>query len=162
MPKAKTGPEAIDRDHLRAEALRLRARNYTYQEIADELGIKRSTAHSYVKTAMGEIIREPAEEVVALELDRYDEMQRLVREAIVNKGELDRVPHWLKISEARAKLLGLHHKAVLDLNRSTGNLSDVDVWLSVHLGKAGAAPSIDLDQVTSVADFEQKLADGAE
>jgi transposase-like protein len=153
----KTGPDAIERERRRADALELREKGYSYRAIAQELGVSLDTAHQDVKTAMAAITKEPAETVLALELARLDEYERRLREAIEG-GDLDRIDSALRVQARRAKLLGLDHKAILDLNRSTGNLSDVDLWLAHQLGKHVAETNkVDLDTVTSVEDFEAKL-----
>jgi hypothetical protein len=155
----KTGPDAIEREYRRAEALELREKGYSYRAIATELGVSLDTAHQDVKTAMAAITKEPAETVLALELARLDEYEKRLRKAIED-GDLDRIDSALRVQARRAKLLGLDHKAVLDLNRSTGNLSDVDLWLAEMLGKRAverATTEIDLDNIESVEDFEAKL-----
>ncbi|RYF56189.1 MAG: helix-turn-helix domain-containing protein [Comamonadaceae bacterium] len=153
----KTGPDAIERERRRAKALELREQRYSYRAIAAELGVSLDTAHTDVKEAMAAITKEPAEQVLALELANLDEYERRLRIAIEG-GDLDRIDSALRVQARRAKLLGLDHKAVLDLNRSTGSLSDVDLWLAHQLGKHVAETNkVDLDTVTSVEDFEAQL-----
>jgi hypothetical protein len=57
----------------RAEAARLRGQGETYRAIADQLGIDVHTAFDDVKAAVAAVVREPAEQVVTLELRRLDE-----------------------------------------------------------------------------------------
>lgn len=60
-----------------AEALRLRSRGWTYQQIADELGYyDRRTAYRAVEQALKDTLQEPAENLRKLEVDRLDEMYR--------------------------------------------------------------------------------------
>lgn len=54
------------------EAARLRARGLTYREIGDRLGMAPQSAHEAVQRALVEAVREPADEVRALELARLD------------------------------------------------------------------------------------------
>ena len=122
----RTGDTA-ERD---AEALRLRADNKTYQQIADALGYtNRSAARKAVERALVATVREPAEEVRELQLVQLD---RLAREALavlerehvlVSHGRtiyaddgsamlddgpiLSAIDRLLKIQERKAKLLGL-------------------------------------------------------
>lgn len=65
-----------------AQALKLRADNWTYQRIADELGISRTQAFEDVDEALKEITSEPAALTLKFELDRLDEMQRPLNEVI--------------------------------------------------------------------------------
>lgn len=63
-------PDTAARD---AEAARLRARGLSYPRIAQELGYADHTGAYYaVKRALAAIVKEPAEEVQALELERLD------------------------------------------------------------------------------------------
>lgn len=63
-------PASANRD---AEAANLRAKGATFQEIADQLGFgDRSTARQSVYRAIADVIREPAEEVLKVELERLD------------------------------------------------------------------------------------------
>lgn len=75
-------PEGAER---RAEACRLRAQGLSYQAIADRLGITKASAYETVQIALAEIVREPAEQLLQLEVQRlYLEMERL-------DAELDRL-----------------------------------------------------------------------
>lgn len=130
----KTGPEAIEREYRRAEALELRKQGFSYREIARQLGVSLDTAHTDVKEAMAAIAREPAETVVELELARYDEIQQKLRTAILEAGDLDRVTQWIQVSNQRAKILGLYHKAVLDLNKDNSTLADAQIWIAAMRG----------------------------
>jgi hypothetical protein len=119
-------PEQAAKD---AEAARLRARGMSYPAIARELGYaSHSSAVDAVARALADITREPAEELVTIELERLDAI--LVRmhgvmdstHYVVSRGEV--VEHEgaplvddgpviaaamaiLRIEESRRKLLGL-------------------------------------------------------
>lgn len=68
-------PASAERD---AKAARLRSAGHTFQEIADQLGFgDKSTARQSVYRAIADVIKEPAEEVLKVELDRLD--QQLTR-----------------------------------------------------------------------------------
>jgi len=72
-----TGPP-LEIAARRAEAARLRGEGWAYRDIAKELDIDVHTAHDDVKAAVKAIVREPAEDVMALELQRLDaELVRL-------------------------------------------------------------------------------------
>jgi hypothetical protein len=112
----------------RAEAARLRARSYTYREIAAALDIPVSVAHEDVQEAMREVLAEPAEAARKLELEKLDAAERRVREVlerrhltvshgrvITQDGEpveddgpaMQAATTLVRISESRRKLLGL-------------------------------------------------------
>lgn len=111
-----------------AEAARLRAQGWAYRRIAAHLGISVSTAHTRVERALKETVQEAAAEVRTLELERLDAlyvaaMDVLERQhvtvshgKVIYQGEqpliddgpvLAAIDRLLKISERRAKLLGL-------------------------------------------------------
>ncbi|WP_220183368.1 hypothetical protein [Sphaerisporangium album] len=67
-------PRTAKRD---AEACRLRARGYTYEQIAVELKMSgKGRAYDAVQRALADTVREPAEEVRQLEVLRLDELYR--------------------------------------------------------------------------------------
>lgn len=120
-------PQVAARD---AEACRLRARGYLYDQIAAELGISKTQAYESVKRALKETLQEPADEVRQLELMQLDELARAARKVlegthyVVSHGKVVRlvedgppleddapvlaaIDRLVKISESRRKLLGL-------------------------------------------------------
>lgn len=148
-PKGMT-PERRERS---AKALALRKQGMTYAQIGRELGVSEVTAFNDVKKALHEIIREPAESVRQMELERLDEaLLRLNTElgAVVKARKdgdmgLDRsvtaitriTDSQLKIQERRARLLGLEQfKAEVNL----------DVTQAIHdaIGTVTGASEADL------------------
>ncbi len=93
-----------------AEALRLRAAGLDYRAIGAMVGCSPSTAHARVRKALSLVNYEHAEEVRAVELERLDVLTRRCL-GLVNDPDagvaLAAVAGCLKISERRAKLLGL-------------------------------------------------------
>lgn len=60
-----------------AEAARLRSQGLTYPEIAERLGWRhKGDAHNAVTRALKAVVREPAEQLIAIELDRLDTRER--------------------------------------------------------------------------------------
>jgi hypothetical protein len=91
--------------HVRA--IELRKAGVTFQQIADQLGYANAAgAHKAVTTALREMLREPTEELRALEVARLDHMLLGIWQKATSGGtwEIDRA---LKIMERRAALLGL-------------------------------------------------------
>lgn len=111
-----------------AEAARLRSRGMGYRAVAEAMGVDVHTAHDMVRRALAEIVREPAEDVIQLELAKLDDMQAAVmrvleaRHYTVSNGRLiylgdgepleDDAPvlaavdRLVRISESRRKLIG--------------------------------------------------------
>ena len=91
------------------QVLELRRAGMTFQQIADEVGYAdRSNAHAAYKRAIARAFQQPAAEVRELEADRLDRLQLAVW-ARALRGDLAAVDRVLKISERRARLLGLDH-----------------------------------------------------
>lgn len=102
-----TAPEVITAKERAADALRLRKEGATFAEIADALGYNSTqAAHGAVKRALDAIIREPAAEVLAVELERLDALWR-GNYPKAQAGDHHAVSSCLRIMERRAKLLGL-------------------------------------------------------
>ncbi len=138
MPPNHTGPAAIDRKHQQAEALRMRRRSKTYAEIADHFGVSRSTAHKMVKDALGEIIREPAEQVLDFELDKLDKLERKLEAQL--KADPDKaVNAYVKVMQHRARLLGLYPTE----GKTELTIPDALEWIRAM--RAGGTPTAGAD-----------------
>lgn len=94
-----------------ALAVELRAHGKSYQEIADHLGYaNKRTAYNLVQEGLREIIKEPAEELRALECRRLDEALAEMMDQVRNgtdTGKREAVDRLIKIMDRRAKYLGL-------------------------------------------------------
>jgi len=121
----------IDTAERDAECARLRARDHTYQQIADTTGFtSRTGARFAVERALARTITEPGEELRRIELMKLDALARAAwrvleaRHYLVSQGRLIRledgappleddgpvlqaIDRLLKISERRSRLLGL-------------------------------------------------------
>ena len=141
IPARKAGVSEKKAERV-VQALKLRQRGYTYDDIGKALGIAKSIAHGYVKDAMRQLAEDQTEETQqlrALEVARLDEMSvqaykvLFAKHYTINSGSvvyhngaevLDDAPvlraidRLLKISERRAKLLNL------DLQKEAGVDSD--------------------------------------
>lgn len=135
------------------EALEMRRQGFSYLQIARKLGYSyASGAEKAVRRALKYVIREPAEAVRKMELDRLDEMLRSIWER-VKKGDLLAMDRALRIEERRAKLLGLDTIAektdkplVIRVIEGTG----MD-----GLDSGGSLPSSSIEQAQSGMDFEE-------
>ena len=91
-------------------AVELRKLGFTYQKIADQLGVSVSAAHKMVMTALKELNEktvEGAEELRRLELERLDEWLLRIAQEIKNGNVLGAIDRGVRIMDRRAKLLGL-------------------------------------------------------
>lgn len=131
-------------------ALELRKAGATYEQIGQQLGMTRQSAHKAVKTALESIAKESSEEaaeVLVLELERLDQMLTglWVSARQGNVASVDRV---LRIMERRSRLLGLDADST---TRLEGTTIQVQVAWPVADPKAQPDPLIvDGDSFTGV------------
>ena len=99
--------QQLQASERRRQALQLRLAGVSYEEIASRLGYSdRGSAWRSVMAALKTTLREPADELRKLELERLDRLLLGVWPQAVrgNQGSIDRA---LRIMERRARLLGL-------------------------------------------------------
>jgi len=107
MGEPKTSKRRLEAVEKQQRALEMRKRGTSFQAIADELGYSnKSGAYKAVMSAIEKMLREPAEEVRTLELERLDELLSGLWEKAV-KGDAAALDRVLRIMERRAKYLGL-------------------------------------------------------
>ena len=99
----------------RAKAIQLRIAGASYEQIAAKVGYaSRGAAHKAVNEEIAKIPREPAKDLLALELQRLDAMHlALWTQAIQEKDQfaIDRI---VKLMDHRAKLTGLYQMQAED------------------------------------------------
>lgn len=71
---AKTTAKDAKRAHAANQALTMRKTGHSYREIADTLNTSVSTAHKYVQDALAAITKDSAEEVLKLQMERYNSL----------------------------------------------------------------------------------------
>lgn len=103
----KTNAIVIEAKARAAEAMRLRMEGHTFTKIAELAGYKSSqSAHDAVKRALHAVIREPAEALIKLELERLDVLWQS-QYMNAQQGDVQAMNACMKLMERRAKLLGL-------------------------------------------------------
>ncbi len=105
----KTTPKKIDIAERREKALELRKMGHTIRDIAEQLDIAVSTAHEDISATLKELHQktiESGETLRELELQRLDMALHAIALQVAS-GDLGAVDRWIKLSERRAKLLGL-------------------------------------------------------
>ena len=150
----KVTPETIEAQKRVVKALELRAMAMTYQQIADApypggpggtmYGGDRHNCRRAIVAAYEETIKEPADEVRQLEIQRLDMMLLGLAKKGMFKGNVPAVQAGLKVAERRAKLIGLD--APTEINQRGGG----NVQLVVNpdaLGPAGMAEAtVEIDE----------------
>lgn len=102
-----TGLKTIQEVERGAKALELRKAGATYEEIAKQLGYADPSGPQKVVMRMLQAIRrEPAEELVTLELSRIDRLFLTAYDQAL-KGSLPAIDRCIRLMERRAALLGL-------------------------------------------------------
>jgi DNA-binding CsgD family transcriptional regulator len=71
-PQAKTSATSIVATQRRAEMLRLRLAGHTLEQIGEQMDIQPESVYGVISRALQSIVREPGEELLALELARCD------------------------------------------------------------------------------------------
>jgi hypothetical protein len=109
-PRPPPTPEKRARQERQRErrrlALSLRLAGATYEEIGRQLGCSAPGALHLVTRAVRDAGRDPAEQLLRLELDRLDRLQLGVWQRALN-GDVEAMDRVLKLMGRRAKLLGL-------------------------------------------------------
>ena len=122
---------AAEQNERRRKALELRKAGANYQQIADRLGLaNKSMAWQAVHAAIRDIVREPAEAVLTIELARLDALLLGVWTA-AKAGDVRAIDRALRIMERRSAYLGL------DAPKRTE-----------HTGKDGGPIELDLSKLT--------------
>jgi hypothetical protein len=102
----KTGKKRIESVERQKRAMELRLLGKTYEAIAQELGCTPAGAWKMIVTAMDATIRDPADKLRQIELDKLDRQEE-VWAPLARLGDKDALDAWIKIQASRRKLLGL-------------------------------------------------------
>ncbi len=127
-----------------ADVIRLRVAGFNFREIAAELRVSVSTAHADYVEAMKKIretTRESAEEVRSVELDRLDRMIRALETKAFGDGDTRAIDTLLKVSERRAKLLGLDAPEKHDIQAGVATPEAAAALVRQAFGEHGAQKS---------------------
>lgn len=136
--------EQIELDH---EAAEMRSRSKTFREIGSAFGVSAKTAYCMVRRAIEDVPRESTKELIALELEKLDYLERTYLEImdkehpyisasgrvamfdgellIDDRPTLEAMTGLLRVSERRGRLLGLNAPTRAELT-STVSMSIED------------------------------------
>lgn len=117
----------LDTALRRREALAMRQRGKSYQEIADALGYSsRSAASTDINKMIKELPQENAHHLRKIEVERMDQLLDAMWDKAM-KGDGWAVDRCLKIMERRAKLLGLDAPIVTKVEMVTEDVIDKQI-----------------------------------
>jgi hypothetical protein len=119
--ESATSPRRIKAvEEKQLAALEYRKMGYTYAQIAESLGYATAQgAYCAIQSALTRIIREPAEEVLKIELERLDAMFVKPYQAATN-GDLMAIGTCLNIMARKAKFLGIDAPARSEISGPNG------------------------------------------
>ena len=119
--KNQTSPSTIDAKVRAARALELRMEGMKFDDIAEELGYAgRQGAYDAVSRELKALTREPAEEVLRLDLERLDKMWG-IHYLNAQAGDAVALSSCMRIMERRARLLGLDSPAKTEITGKDGS-----------------------------------------
>jgi hypothetical protein len=104
-----TSPKLIALRKKQSTCLTLRAQGYNYAQIAEHMKRPVNTIYRWVSESMDRLVKEPAEQVLRLELARLDDMQSAIFQDAHN-GDLSAIAMVLRLQDQRCRLLGLYPK----------------------------------------------------
>lgn len=108
------------------QALELRKAGASFDQIAERLGYSdRSGAHRAVSRALQSVLKEPAEELRALEAERLDRLLLAFWNDALD-GDVKAADRVLRIMDQRAKLQGLNMPTKIDVD-STVTVDPADI-----------------------------------
>lgn len=117
---AKTSPETTAAKKRAARALELRMEGKTFAEIAKEVPYNSpQAAYDAIKRALDAVTREPAEELLKLELERLDVLWQ-IQYLNAQGGDVQALAGCMKIMERRARMLGLDAPARTEVTGKDG------------------------------------------
>lgn len=100
-----TSPFQIELQKRRAEALEYRIQGYTYEQIGETMECSITTAFEYVDHSLKAITREPAENLMALELSRLDQLLTAFFTNAMG-GDVNAAGVVQRVMERQSKLVG--------------------------------------------------------
>lgn len=103
----------------RLRALELRQQGWSYRQIAADIGKSPSMAHKYVARALQETTAEAVDDLRLLEGERLDAAQAAIW-PMVMAGDIAALNGFIRLSERRAKLLGLDAPSKQELTGKDG------------------------------------------
>lgn len=105
--QSRVNPKKVRAAARQRQAMELRKAGLSYGAIAAELGYAHArAAQKAVETCLHDYYREPAEDLLKLELERLDRMQAGIYGDAIS-GDLGAVQMMLRIMERRARYTGL-------------------------------------------------------
>lgn len=163
--ESATSPRRIEAVERQRQAVELRKAGASFRQIAEQLGYSSAGgAYKAVMTALRKTLREPADEMRGLELDRLD-MLTFALWSEAQQGNLGAIDRLLRVMERRAKLLGLDAPSKVAPTTPDGTMpwQQVIVYIPDN-GRdspkpAAAAPDVTAIEAVEAAEADAEVAD---
>ncbi len=137
MSESKTSERRLEAVQKQRQALQLRLAGVPFAHIAEKLGYRSASgAFKAVSSALERTLREPADAVRKLELERLDHFLFRLWPAI-QRGEPAAIGQAVKILERRAKYLGLDAPTVIATGDGDAEPLHIHVSVEPRTGRAG-------------------------
>lgn len=131
--RRRVDPAEIARAERRATVLRMRNAGATWKSIADQVGVSVDTCVRDVQAALREILREPAEDMIANQRAMLHDMKRAVFVRAL-RGEDAAIDRMVKLFDHEAKLFGLYAPARVNVGVSDEDFAATAVELMREIG----------------------------
>lgn len=163
-PQPASDPDRLDHRDRAAEATRLRAQGVPYREIADRLGYpSENAATKAVHRLLHRTETEAVADLRALESERLDHLTRVTLEGIAASTTSPQglsaplITAAVRISERRARLLGLDAPAAVQVSGSAVDIDAVAREFTALLETVASEPdaSTDPDMTTDPEEPDQ-------
>lgn len=140
-------PNTAERAEKRSQAYELRLRGWSLRRIAESLSVAHTTVKNYIDEEIEARTIPLLNEVVKIELDRYDRYLARLESAMDDEGaDIPKiVASAIRVSEARRKLLG--YDAPQRVEATVHQVDQVDVELAEVVREAQANAALEEQRV---------------
>ena len=144
-------PNPAERGELRAKAYELKLQGWSLRRIGAEIGVSYGTVKNYIDEEVEDRTVPLLNEVVKIELDRYDRyLARLERALDEEKADIPKIISTaVRVSEARRKLLG--YDAPTRVEAIVQQVTQEDVELAAIVREAQVRAALEEQQVNERA-----------
>ncbi len=140
-------PNPAERGELRARAYELKLQGWSLRRIGAEINVSYGTVKNYIDEEIEARTVPLLDEVVKIELDRYDRYLALLEQSMIEeKADVPKiVATAVRVSEARRKLLG--YDAPQRVEATVHQVSETDVELAEIVRDAEVRSRLEEQQV---------------
>lgn len=135
MAQGKRGAaQAINATEKKREALRLRKQGLSLRAIGEKLKLSHEAVRGYIQSALAEVAEETLQDATqlrALEVERLD-AYLLALAPKIEKGDTQAISTALRVTEQRAKLLGIYAAEKQEVSGPAGQPQEQRIAIDLH------------------------------